>query len=127
MTQQTLQAAISELGEDIRVEGNVLHFTFDGQPLACISDPGHDRMRVVTPIIKEDELDAELMKVLLHANFHSALDGRYATGNGVVYGAFIHPLTPLTYTELESAVRQVACLRKNFGTSFSSGELVFGG
>ena len=61
------------------------------------------------------------------ANFHTALDGRYATSEGVLYAAFIHPLSPLTEEELASALRQVAALARNFGTTYSSDALLYGG
>lgn len=64
---------------------------------------------------------------VLEANFHSALDARYATSDGVLYAAFIHPLSPLTEAEVRSAVAQVASLVRSFGTTYSSGELVYGG
>ena len=63
---------------------------------------------------------------MLEANFHSALDGRYAISNGMVYAAYIHPLSPLRPEEVRSALRQVAELGKTFGTTYSSGELLFG-
>lgn len=64
---------------------------------------------------------------VLEANFHSALDARYATSDGVLYAAFIHPLSPLTEAEVRSAVAQVASLVRSFGTTYSSGELAYGG
>ena len=74
----------------------------------------------------ERRLTAEQRSLMLIANFHSALDARYATGRGVVYAAFLHPLSALTEAELHSALRQVAALARNFGTSCSSGELLYG-
>ncbi len=65
-------------------------------------------------------------KRMLDTNFHSALDARYVTSNGLVYAAYIHPLSPLRREEILSVLRQVAELVKTFGTPYSSGELSFG-
>ncbi len=43
----------------------------------------------------------------------------------MVCAAYIHPLSPLRPEEVYSALRQVAELVKTFGTTYSSGELVF--
>ncbi len=95
--------------------------------MACISDTLFDRMRLIAPIIEEDQVTEKQKRAMLAANFHTALDARYATSNGVLYAAFIHPLSPLTEEELASAIRQVAALAKNFGTTYSSDELIYGG
>lgn len=95
-------------------------------PLACMTDLHFDRMRIIAPIIELDEVSDELRDQCLEANFHTALDARYATSDGVLYAAFIHPLSPLDAEQVESAVRQVANLVETFGSTFSSGELVFG-
>lgn len=127
MDQPTLHARLIELGHQTRIQGSVAEFLFDNEPIICISDVPNDRMQFLTPIIKEDELNEALMRVLLSANFHSTLDARYVLGKGVVYAQFCHPLGSLDEDLLRSALTQVANLRKNFGDSFSSGVLVFGG
>ena len=63
---------------------------------------------------------------MLVANFHAALDARYAVTDGTVVAVYVHPLASLQANELRSALRQVANLAANFGTSYSSGELGFG-
>ena len=84
-------------------------------------------MRLVSPILPEDKLSPEHRTAVLRANFHTALDARYAVGNGVLFATFIHPLSSLTDRDLKSAIRQVSSLVRNFGTTYSSGELVFPG
>ena len=54
------------------------------------------------------------------------LDAQYATNEGVLYSAFIHPLSPLTDGEARSAIDQVANLALTFGTTYQSGNLIFG-
>ena len=98
----------------------------DGRALMLLTDETHDRMRIITPVIEASNMTAEQVGAILVANFHTALDARYAVHDGVLYAAFIHPLSPLSGGELTSALKQVATLAANFGTSYSSGELVFG-
>lgn len=120
--EQVLRAAADEIeGEDGRWQ-----LRLDEVPLACMTDLHFDRMRIIAPIAEVDEVTDELRDLCLEANFHTALDARYATSEGVLYAAFIHPLSPLDADQVESAIRQVASLVETFGTTFSSGELVFG-
>jgi len=63
----------------------------------------------------------------LTANFHSALDVKYAISKDVLWSVFIHPLKELSVVEAESAVDQVVNAATNFGTTFSSTEMIFGG
>ena len=63
----------------------------------------------------------------LVANFHTALDTRYAIADGVIYSAFIYPLGSLTEEDLRSAIKQVTKARNTFGTEYSSGGIYFPG
>ena len=45
----------------------------------------------------------------------------------MLWSAFIHPLQQLGSAQFRDAVEQVVTLAKNYGTSFSSGNLAFGG
>lgn len=112
---------------EVKAQPGYWEFLFRGVPIVCISDKTHNRMRLVSPIMKEAELTDAQKDNLLRANFHTALDARYAAGNGVLWSAFIHPLGSLTNDDLKSAIRQVATLVATFGTSYSSGELLFPG
>lgn len=127
MTASLLEKAIREAATDFGIEGNVMEFTFERVAMACIYDPVHDRMRIVAPIEKMSDVTPEQVSIAFEANFHTALDGRYATSNGVLYAAYIHPLSMLRVREVQSALRQVASLVTTFGTSYTSGELIYGG
>lgn len=50
-----------------------------------------------------------------------------AISDGVLYSAYIHPLSDLSRPQLKSAVVQVANLALSFGTEYTSGVLTFGG
>lgn len=121
-----MEGLIHRLAEDVRGQPGALQFHFAAVSIACISDTNYDRMRLIAAIGRADELTAKQTRSILDANFHSALDARYATSDGIVYAAFIHPLSALTEQELESALHQVANLAKTFGTTYTSGLLEYG-
>jgi len=125
MTPEKLFNAIQSYTESANVENNVISFKYNQVNLYCIWDIKADRMRIITPIAKSADLSVELLELALKANYHTVLDARYAIGDDLLYAAFIHPLSSITKNELESAIRQVATSALTFGTSFSSGELVF--
>jgi len=129
MTETRLQEVIAAYVENGEARGapNVFAFEHRGLPCYCVSDENADRMRILCPIVEADDLDEAIKDAMLEANFHSALDARYATSNGIVYATFIHPLSPLSEGEIRSAVDQVATLADTFGTTWTSGALVYDG
>ncbi len=100
-------------------------FSFDDVEMFCLTDEHHDRMRVIAPIAPLEGQPDGLFLACLQANYDRALDARYCIDDDMIWGAFLHPLGSLTDSLLHSALKQVAAISKNFGTSFSSGELVF--
>ncbi|NNM00171.1 MAG: hypothetical protein HKO62_05430 [Gammaproteobacteria bacterium] len=114
---------------NVQASGEPGHWRFDygGATLTIITDARADRMRIVAPVTAGEELSPDLAYRLLQANFDTALDARYALARGVVWSTFIHPLGALTERQLLSGIGQVINLVSSFGTSYSSGELVFGG
>jgi len=127
MTQDGLHGVIKAYASDVRVTGSMAEFVYEEVQLLCISDPRHDRIRIMAPIVRVAEVEPKLLHVLLAANFHTALDARYALSDGVVYAVYLHPLGSLQEAQVQSAIRQVASLYNTFGSTFSSGELVFPG
>ena len=96
-------------------------------PMICVTDQTNNRMRIIAPIIESNKLDKDLLLDSMTANFHSALDVKYAISNGILWSVFIHPLQELSTRQVESAISQVYYAAKTFGTTFSSTELLFGG
>ncbi|WP_110986104.1 type III secretion system chaperone family protein [Acaryochloris thomasi] len=125
-TIQDLEEILKTEAENLQVEGGQLAFSYDGRTMVILTSETHDRMRIIAPIASEDTLTDEQRKELLAANFSSALDGRYAVSNGVIFAAFLHPLSTLDESEFKSALRQVSALVANYGGSYSSGEIQFG-
>jgi len=109
------------------IEGTVgsWQFMHQGVQLLCITDANNNRMRIMSPITPSHVLDKELLLDAMTANFHSALDVRYAIANDILWAAFIHPLRELSTKEVESAISQVYLAAKTFGTTFSSTSLIF--
>lgn len=108
-------------------EGNGWQLGVAGTTVQVITDPGHDRMRIVAPVAEVGSLEPQTLMRLLQADFDSALDARYAVARGVLWSAFIHPLSPLTDEQFLSGLGQTVNLVHTYGTTFSSGVLSFGG
>ena len=92
-----------------------------------ITDQSHNRMRIMTPIIELESISPEEHQVLLAANFDRALDARYCSNENYLWSAFLHPLRELEDQQFLDALDQVITLSKNFGSSYTSSDLVFGG
>ena len=129
-----MQAALDAMGEvimaldaDAERTGNNWQFTLEERIMLAVTDTSAGRMRVITPIAPVDALPEDALMRLMQANFDTALDARYAVGQGLVWGAFIHPLDSLTTRDFASGVLQTHTLAETFGTTFSSGALNYGG
>lgn len=90
-----------------------------------VTDETHNRMRIITPIVKVEKLDSTLIYNALEANFHSVLDAKYAISDEILWSVFIHPLKELSEEQVINAIKQVYTASVTFGTSFSSGDLAF--
>lgn len=121
-----LEEILKDHTNDVEGEDGAWEFELGGVKMACLTDEEFDRMRVIAPIVAGAEMTEEQRRAVLEANFHTALDARYATSDGVLYAAFLHPLDPLTEDELRSGIDQVVGLVETFGTSYSGGAVVFG-
>ncbi|WP_010521939.1 hypothetical protein [Aquimarina agarivorans] len=127
MTNETLENLLTKVTDSVNGYSGYWEIIHRDRQLLCITDETHNRMRIISPIIQTDSLDKELLIDALTANFHSALDVKYANSKGVIWSVFIHPLKELSENEVVSAVEQVVNAAVNFGTTFSSTEMIFGG
>lgn len=121
-----LERVLRATCDEVEGEGNSWRFEFEGVQMVCMTDSYYDRMRIVAPVTEVSSLDEGHHYAMLEANYHSALDVRYAIADGVVMVAFIHPFSPLSEEDAGSAIRQVASAVATFGDTYSSGALVFG-
>ncbi|GAA4271911.1 hypothetical protein U6A24_22680 [Aquimarina gracilis] len=127
MNNISLQEIIEKKADTVGgVVGN-WKFIYKETPMLCVTDEANNRMRIIAPITESDNLDKELLLDSLTANFHSALDVKYAIANGILWSVYIHPLKELTNEQVESAISQVYYAAQTFGTTFTSTELIFGG
>lgn len=95
--------------------------------ITVITDTNADRMRIVIPIRKADDLNQEEMYRILQANYDSALDARYAIGQGILWSTFIHPLSSLNDKDFLSGMGQTINIVTTYGKTYSSGMFTFGG
>ncbi|PIW27424.1 MAG: hypothetical protein COW30_10655 [Rhodospirillales bacterium CG15_BIG_FIL_POST_REV_8_21_14_020_66_15] len=128
MTVARLAELIGAVGDDVQsARPGVWSFKVENTGVTVIVDEKADRMRILTAIAKTEQISAELYYRMMQANFDSALDARYAVAKGILWSAFIHPLGRLSDAQFLAGIGQTVNLAKTFGTSFTSGGLVFGG
>lgn len=126
MNQESMEKIIKSLA--LKSEGGkgIVEFNFSNIKMYLMSDVKYDRMRIIAPIIKYKKLSLLQVDAVLESNFHKSLDARYAVSEGVLYSAYIHPLSELSENQIKTAVQQVANLALSFGEEYSSGMLTYG-
>ncbi len=127
MTNEKLQDIYTSVSNSIQGNPGAWQFFIKEIPLLSITDTNHNRMRIMSPIADSNSLSDELIKAALVANFHTALDVKYAVSDGILWSVFIHPLKELSEPQVKDAVSQVYHAHINFGTSFASTALAFPG
>lgn len=127
MEQAQLEQIVKEMASESAGEKGKVEFLFNDTKMVLLSDIKHNRMRIITAVTDYERLGKSELDAILHSNFHSALDARYAVSNKQLYSAFIHPLSSLTEQQVKSAVVQVHNLARSFGSQYSSGVLRFSG
>ena len=129
MTLERMNGIILRVDENARRSeaGNGWQFTVEDVAVNVVADTKHDRMRIVVGIAQAGTLSDAMLRRLMQANFDTALDARYAIAQNILWGTFIHPLSVLTDRQLLSGIGQTVNLARTYGTTFSSGELSFGG
>jgi len=127
MTPDRMGELIARIDENAESIGSGWTFTVEETQVQLIYDTNADRMRLITPVDQAANLDVDGLERLMQANFDSALDARYAIGRGVVWATFIHPLGALTDEEFLSGIGQTVNLAVTYGSTYSSGALVYGG
>jgi len=127
MNNQKLEELLTAQTDSIQGFAGRWQVSVDEMVMVILTDETNDRMRIIAPIIESSKLDEGLLLDCLTANFHSALDVKYAISDGVLWSVFVHPLSPLTEMEVTSALKQVYAAAATFGTTFSSTPLLFGG
>ncbi len=128
MTLEKMNEIITAIDENAtRPSDAAWQFKLVGIPLMVVTDQKNDRMRVMVPIRKAEEMTKEELMRIAQANFDSALDARYAVANGLLWAVYIHPLRALYDRQFISALAQTATTAATYGKTYSSGAFVFGG
>lgn len=127
MNNEKLQTIYTTVSDSIQGNLGGWQFFVKQIPIMSITDENHNRMRIISPIADSNSLNEDLIKAALVANFHTALDVKYAVSDGVIWSVFIHPLRELTEDQVKDAVSQVYHANINFGTTFASTSLSFPG
>ncbi len=125
MDLKTLDSIISEMSDTSTKEGNSWEFVIKETFLICVTDDVNNRMRIIAPIKKYEDLKSFEMEDALEANFHSALDVRYAMSDNIIWAAFIHPLRELSEQQVVDAISQVYSAVVTFGDTYTSTHLSF--
>lgn len=127
MTNSKLGEIIAEATDDVKGANGQWQFNINETLFIVITDSTNNRMRIISPIAETISLEDNMLENALIANFHSALDVKYAISEGVLWSTFIHPLKELSDNQVKSAISQVYYANINFGTSYASTSLVFPG
>jgi len=127
MSNKRLEQLIKKIDKDAQGKAGYWSLVVDNQKILVITDERADRMRIIAPVIKSEKLSKKELTRIMQANFDSALDARYAIAKGVLWSAFIHPLSPLSDEEFLIGLGQVTNLISSYGGSYSSGLLIYKG
>jgi len=125
MNNETLGQLFQDL--NVPVEGSAGHWqiSLEHARIICLTDERHNRMRFIAPIRETEGMDAPELTRCLEANFHTALDIKYAISDGVLWSAFIHPLAELNLAQAQDALQQVYTGVLTYGSSYSSSNISF--
>lgn len=126
MTPARLEAILRQEATNLRSEGGQWQFILENRTLLLLVSEERDRMRIIAPILPEADMTPEQRQNVLVANFHTALDARYAVTDGTLVAIYLHRLSSLQENDFRSALYQVARLATTFGSTYSSSELIFG-
>jgi len=127
MTGKMLGDLVLEFDKDAQVSDNRVTFELRERELLIVYDSSADRMRILTPILQAGAVPQEVFERMLQANFDAVLDPSYAVANDIVWAVFLHRLSTLTEEDFKSAIAQTYTAAETFGTTYTSGAMVFGG
>lgn len=127
MTSKRLFEIIEQKADTIKTNGNSYQFLFNESMLICVFDESANRMRIISPIVEREKIGEEELLNVLVANFHSALDVKYALSDEILWSVYTHPLKELTEPQVIDAIQQVYAAAITFGSTYSSTNLVFPG
>ncbi len=120
-----LDSIFNALTEEVKGQAGQWELLVGETSMLCITDETHDRMRIISPVKSIDAATPAEIMACMEANFHTALDVKYAIADDIMWVAFIHPLSPLTDGQVVDALTQVRAAVITYGTIYTSTDLVF--
>ena len=127
MTVEKLTTIIEQEADTITINNNQIQLSFNSKLLICIYDENANRMRIISPIVEKTKLTEDELLNMLVANFHSALDVKYALSDEIIWSVYTHPLKELSKDQVIDAIQQVYAAAITFGDTYSSTNMVFPG
>ena len=127
MTAEKLSELILTFDKEAKVNENNVQFMLAKRAVFLVFDKKADRMRIMSPIAPAGLANEDILTRMLQANHDAVLDVRYSLANDVVWSVFIHPMGSLTQDDFLSGVAQTVTAAETFGSSYTSGAMVFGG
>jgi len=127
MNNTKLGKILTKQSDTIQGQAGNWRFAVNDKIFICLTDEKNNRMRIISPITEVSNIDEEMLKNCLTANFHTALDVKYAISDAILWSVFIHPLKELSEAQVIDAVAQVYNANYTFGTIYSSTNLSFPG
>lgn len=125
MDNKRLEKILTKVTDSIQGKEGYWQVSYEDITVLVITDQKHNRMRMITPIAYISELKETIYIEALEANFHTALDVKYAISDKIMWTVFIHPFKELSENQIKDAIKQVYYGTKTFGDSYSSTDLVF--
>ena len=126
MTIKKMDKILKTVADSVTGEGGIWQFKYNESSMIILTDEKYNRMRIISPIIGLEMLDKPELIRVLEANYHSALDVKYALTDEVLWSVYIHPLKELSENQFINAISQVHKAAVTFGSSYSSTSLLFG-
>ncbi|WP_420572598.1 hypothetical protein [Kordia sp.] len=127
MDNTKLGTLLTEKADTIQGQAGNWRFSVNDKLFICLTDEKNNRMRIISPITEVSNVDEKVLKNCLTANFHTALDVKYAISDDIIWSVFIHPLKELSDEQVSDAIAQVYNANYTFGTIYSSTNLSFPG
>jgi hypothetical protein len=125
MNNEKLEEIYVSVSDSIQGKLGAWELKVNDVQIISFTDTEHNRMRIISPIAESTAINDDLLKAAMVANFHTALDVKYAITDGVLWSVFIHPLKELSESQVRDALSQVYYANINFGSTFASTSLTF--
>ena len=125
MTNDKLETIVRSMADSIQGRSGNWQFSIKDRLFICVTDQENNRMRIMSPITEQKELAYTDMLKVMEANFHTALDVKYAIAHDLLWSVFIHPLRELSESQVVDAIQQVYVAAMTYGSTYSSSSLSF--